>query len=69
MSVATKFDRERCGGCCPPGLLAIRTITALVPYRQGLLPSVRVFIDHLVAEVPESGIDHLAAEVPKEVRM
>jgi DNA-binding transcriptional LysR family regulator len=29
------------------------TITALVPYRQGLLPSVRAFIDHLSAELPK----------------
>src|ERR1700758_3246741 len=28
------------------------TITALVPYRQGLLPSVRVFIDYLATEFP-----------------
>jgi hypothetical protein len=30
------------------------TITALIPYRQGLLPSVRVFIDHLAAEFPNA---------------
>ena len=30
------------------------TITALIPYRQGLLPSVRVFIDHLAAEFPKA---------------
>ena len=29
------------------------TITALIPYRRGLLPSVRVFIDHLSAELPK----------------
>jgi DNA-binding transcriptional LysR family regulator len=29
------------------------TISALLPYRQGLLPAVRVFIDHLVAEFPK----------------
>ena len=28
------------------------TITALIPYRRGLLPSVRAFVDHLVAELP-----------------
>jgi len=28
-------------------------ITALIPHRQGLLPSVRVFIDHLAAEFPK----------------
>ena len=32
-------------------------ITALIPYRRGLLPSVRVFIDHLAAEFPKSGPD------------
>jgi DNA-binding transcriptional LysR family regulator len=38
-----------------PGWLAgDSTITALVPYRQGLLPSVRVFIDHLAAEFPKA---------------
>ena len=30
------------------------TITALIPYRQGLLPSVRVFVDHLGAEFPRA---------------
>ena len=30
------------------------TITALVPYRQGQLPSVRVFLDHLAAEFPKA---------------
>jgi DNA-binding transcriptional LysR family regulator len=29
-------------------------ITALIPYRQGLLPSVRVFIDHLAAKFPKA---------------
>jgi DNA-binding transcriptional LysR family regulator len=29
------------------------TITALIPSRRGLLPSVRVFVDHLSAEVPK----------------
>lgn len=29
------------------------TLTALIPYRQGLLPSVRAFIDHLAAEFPK----------------
>jgi DNA-binding transcriptional LysR family regulator len=28
------------------------TITALIPYRRGLLPSVRAFVDHLVGELP-----------------
>ena len=30
------------------------TITALIPYRQGILPSVRVFIDHLATEFPKA---------------
>jgi DNA-binding transcriptional LysR family regulator len=30
------------------------TITALMPYRQGLLPSVRAFLDHLSAEFPKT---------------
>jgi DNA-binding transcriptional LysR family regulator len=30
------------------------TLTALVPYRQGLLPSVRAFLDHLAAEFPKT---------------
>lgn len=30
------------------------TLTALIPYKQGLLPSVRAFLDHLVAEVPKT---------------
>jgi DNA-binding transcriptional LysR family regulator len=30
------------------------TLTALMPYRQGLLPSVRVFVDHLAAELPKA---------------
>jgi DNA-binding transcriptional LysR family regulator len=29
------------------------TITALIPYRKGLLPSVRVFLDHLATEFPK----------------
>lgn len=32
------------------------TITALIPYRQGLLPSVRVFIDHLATEFPKAAL-------------
>ena len=37
-----------------PGWLAgDSTITALIPYRRGLLPSVRAFIDHLSAELPK----------------
>ena len=30
------------------------TITALIPYRKGLLPSVRAFLDHLAAEFPKA---------------
>ena len=29
------------------------TLTALMPYRQGLLPSVRAFVEHLAAEFPK----------------
>jgi DNA-binding transcriptional LysR family regulator len=36
----------------PAWLAGDSTITALIPYRRGLLPSVRVFIDHLAAEFP-----------------
>jgi len=38
----------------PTWLADHSTITALIPYRQGLLPSVRVFIDHLAAEFPKA---------------
>ena len=37
----------------PAGLAVDSTITALIPYRRGLLPSERVFIDHLSAELPK----------------
>jgi DNA-binding transcriptional LysR family regulator len=30
------------------------TLTALIPYRQGLLPSVRAFIEHLATEFPKA---------------
>jgi hypothetical protein len=30
------------------------TLTALMPYRQGLLPSVRTFVEHLAAEFPKA---------------
>jgi DNA-binding transcriptional LysR family regulator len=30
------------------------TLTALMPYRQGLLPSVRAFVDHLAGELPKA---------------
>lgn len=29
-------------------------LTALIPYRQGLLPSVRAFLDHLASEFPKT---------------
>jgi DNA-binding transcriptional LysR family regulator len=38
----------------PTWLADDSTITALIAYRQGLLPSVRVFIDHLAAEFPKA---------------
>jgi DNA-binding transcriptional LysR family regulator len=38
----------------PAWLAGDSTITALIPYRQGLLPSVRVFMDHLAAELPKA---------------
>jgi DNA-binding transcriptional LysR family regulator len=38
-----------------PGWIADdSTLTALMPYRQGLLPSVRAFVEHLVAEFPKA---------------
>jgi hypothetical protein len=38
-----------------PGWIAgDSTLTALMPYRQGPLPSVRAFIDHLAAELPKA---------------
>jgi DNA-binding transcriptional LysR family regulator len=38
----------------PTWLAGDSTITALIPYRQGLLPSVRLFVDHLAAEFPKA---------------
>lgn len=38
----------------PDWIAADSTITALIPYRKGLLPSVRVFLDHLAAEFPKT---------------
>jgi DNA-binding transcriptional LysR family regulator len=38
----------------PTWLAGDSSITALIPYRQGLLPSVRVFVDHLAAEFPKA---------------
>jgi DNA-binding transcriptional LysR family regulator len=38
-----------------PGWIADdSTLTALMPYRQGLLPSVRTFVEHLAAELPKA---------------
>lgn len=37
----------------PAWLAGDSTITALIPYRRGLLPSVRVFLDHLSTELPK----------------
>jgi DNA-binding transcriptional LysR family regulator len=38
-----------------PGWIADdSTLTALMPYRQGLLPSVRAFVEHLAAEIPKA---------------
>ena len=38
-----------------PGWIADEsTLTALMPYRQGLLPSVRAFVEHLAAEFPKA---------------
>lgn len=38
----------------PDWLAGDSTLTALVPYRQGLLPSVRAFLDHLATEFPKT---------------
>jgi DNA-binding transcriptional LysR family regulator len=38
----------------PTWLAGDSTITALIPYRQGLLPSVRAFLDHLAEEFPKA---------------
>jgi DNA-binding transcriptional LysR family regulator len=37
----------------PGWIAADSTLTALIPYRQGLLPSVRMFVEHLAAEFPK----------------
>jgi DNA-binding transcriptional LysR family regulator len=38
-----------------PGWIADdSTLTALMPYRRGLLPSVRAFVEHLAAELPKA---------------
>lgn len=38
----------------PDWIAGDSTLTALIPYRQGLLPSVRAFLDHLAAEFPKT---------------
>jgi DNA-binding transcriptional LysR family regulator len=38
----------------PTWLAGDSTLTALLPYRQGLLPSVRAFIEHLAAQLPKA---------------
>jgi DNA-binding transcriptional LysR family regulator len=38
----------------PAWLAGDSTLTALTPYRRGLLPSVRAFVDHLAAEMPKA---------------
>jgi DNA-binding transcriptional LysR family regulator len=38
-----------------PGWIADdSTLTALMPYRQGLLPSIRAFVEHLAAKFPKA---------------
>jgi DNA-binding transcriptional LysR family regulator len=38
----------------PDWIAGDSALTALIPYRQGLLPAVRAFIEHLAAELPKS---------------
>jgi DNA-binding transcriptional LysR family regulator len=38
----------------PDWIAGDSTITALIPYKQGLLPSVRAFLDHLATEFPKN---------------
>ena len=38
----------------PAWLAGDAMLTALIPYRRGLLPSVRAFVDHLAAELPKA---------------
>ena len=38
----------------PSWLAGDSTLTALMPYRQGLLPSVRAFVEHLAADLPKA---------------
>ena len=50
-------EEVRSGALCrvlPTWLAGDSMITALIPYRRGLLPSVRAFVDHLVRELPKA---------------
>jgi DNA-binding transcriptional LysR family regulator len=38
----------------PTWLAGDSTLSALLPYRQGLLPSVRAFIEHLAVQLPKA---------------
>ena len=38
----------------PTWLAGDSTLTALISYRQGLLPSVRAFLDHMATELPKA---------------
>ena len=38
----------------PDWIAGESSLTALTPYRQGLLPSVRAFLDHLTLELPKA---------------
>ena len=38
----------------PTWLAGDSTLTALLPYRQGLLPSVRAFVEHLAVKLPKA---------------
>ena len=44
----------------PTWLAGDSTFTALIAYRQGLLPSVRVFVDYLAAELPKAVLMEIA---------
>ena len=50
-------EELRCGALrrvLPTWLAGDSTLTALLPYRQGLLPSVRAFIEHLAVQLPKA---------------
>jgi DNA-binding transcriptional LysR family regulator len=38
----------------PGWIAADSSVTALIPYRRGLLPAVRVLVDYLAAEFPQA---------------